>query len=106
MLGNGRLEATCIDGLKRLCHIRGKMRKKVWVNTVRPYSDALCGGVDQMICSSAATRCSWRTRCLVRRETSSWSDCETTRMRRLMSSSSEDASGSDTHASILTLGPC
>ena len=35
MLGNGRLEAMCIDGIKRLCHIRGKMRKKVWVNTVR-----------------------------------------------------------------------
>ena len=34
MLGNGRLEAMCIDGTKRLCHIRGKMRKKVWVNTV------------------------------------------------------------------------
>ena len=34
MLGNGRLEAMCIDGQKRLCHIRGKMRKKVWVNTV------------------------------------------------------------------------
>ena len=34
MLGNGRLEAMCIDGIKRLCHIRGKMRKKVWVNTV------------------------------------------------------------------------
>ena len=33
MLGNGRLEAQCIDGTKRLCHIRGKMRKKVWVNT-------------------------------------------------------------------------
>ena len=32
MLGNGRLEAQCIDGVKRLCHIRGKMRKKVWVN--------------------------------------------------------------------------
>jgi len=31
MLGNGRLEASCIDGTKRLCHIRGKMRKKVWV---------------------------------------------------------------------------
>lgn len=31
MLGNGRLEAQCIDGKKRLCHIRGKMRKKVWV---------------------------------------------------------------------------
>ena len=33
MLGNGRLEAQCIEGVKRLCHIRGKMRKKVWVNT-------------------------------------------------------------------------
>eukprot|EP01097_Dermamoeba_algensis_P012059 TRINITY_DN962_c0_g1_i1.p1 TRINITY_DN962_c0_g1~~TRINITY_DN962_c0_g1_i1.p1 ORF type:complete len:143 (-),score=49.28 TRINITY_DN962_c0_g1_i1:165-593(-) len=32
MLGNGRLEAQCFDGSKRLCHIRGKMRKKVWVN--------------------------------------------------------------------------
>lgn len=31
MLGNGRLEAYCFDGVKRLCHIRGKMRKKVWV---------------------------------------------------------------------------
>lgn len=29
MLGNGRLEAMCFDGTKRLCHIRGKMRKKV-----------------------------------------------------------------------------
>merc|ERR1712216_883523 len=33
MLGNGRLEAACIDGVKRLCHIRGKMRKKGWVST-------------------------------------------------------------------------
>ena len=33
MLGNGRLEAQCIYGVKRLCHIRGKMRKKVWVCT-------------------------------------------------------------------------
>eukprot|EP01111_Echinosteliopsis_oligospora_P000082 TRINITY_DN1007_c0_g1_i1.p1 TRINITY_DN1007_c0_g1~~TRINITY_DN1007_c0_g1_i1.p1 ORF type:complete len:152 (-),score=42.60 TRINITY_DN1007_c0_g1_i1:40-495(-) len=32
MLGNGRLEAHCFDGTKRLCHIRGKLRKKVWVN--------------------------------------------------------------------------
>ena len=32
MLGNGRLEATCFDGIKRLCHIRGKLRKKVWIN--------------------------------------------------------------------------
>ncbi|KAH9083876.1 eukaryotic translation initiation factor 1A [Lactarius deliciosus] len=32
MLGNGRLEALCFDGEKRLAHIRGKMRKKVWIN--------------------------------------------------------------------------
>ena len=32
MLGNGRLEAFCFDGVKRLCHIRGKLRKKVWIN--------------------------------------------------------------------------
>merc|ERR1712185_502405 len=32
MLGNGRCEVQCFDGTKRLCHIRGKMRKKVWVN--------------------------------------------------------------------------
>eukprot|EP00798_Chlamydomonas_sp_ICE-L_P030677 gene30677-35698_t len=31
MLGNGRLECQCIDQKKRLCHIRGKMRKKVWI---------------------------------------------------------------------------
>uniref|UniRef100_A0A672PAG6 Eukaryotic translation initiation factor 4C n=1 Tax=Sinocyclocheilus grahami TaxID=75366 RepID=A0A672PAG6_SINGR len=29
MLGNGRLEAMCFDGVKRLCHIRGKLRKKL-----------------------------------------------------------------------------
>ena len=32
MLGNGRLEALCFDGKTRLAIIRGKMRKKVWVN--------------------------------------------------------------------------
>lgn len=32
MLGNGRLTAKCFDGVERLAHIRGKMRKKVWVN--------------------------------------------------------------------------
>lgn len=31
MLGNGRCEAICVDGTKRLCHIRGKMHKKVWI---------------------------------------------------------------------------
>ena len=33
MLGNARLEAMCFDNQKRLCHIRGKLRKKVWINT-------------------------------------------------------------------------
>lgn len=32
MLGNGRLEALGFDGEKRLAHIRGKLRKKVWIN--------------------------------------------------------------------------
>lgn len=32
MLGNGRCESKCFDGTTRLCHIRGKLRKKVWVN--------------------------------------------------------------------------
>ena len=31
MLGNGRVRAMCFDGVDRLCHIRGKMRKKVWI---------------------------------------------------------------------------
>lgn len=32
MLGNGRLEGQCFDGVTRICHIRGNMRKKVWIN--------------------------------------------------------------------------
>ncbi|CAF1114204.1 unnamed protein product [Adineta steineri] len=35
ILGNGHLEAFCFDtagGKKRLCHIRGKLRKKQWIN--------------------------------------------------------------------------
>jgi translation initiation factor 1A len=46
MLGNGRLEAYCFDGETRQCHIRGKMRKKVWVSagdiiliSLRSYQD-------------------------------------------------------------------
>ena len=46
MLGNGRLEALCFDGTKRLAHIRGKLRKKVWINqgdiillSLRDYQD-------------------------------------------------------------------
>ena len=32
MLGGERLEAQCFDQQVRQCHIRGKMRKKVWIN--------------------------------------------------------------------------
>ncbi|KAL7418139.1 hypothetical protein BDY24DRAFT_374206 [Mrakia frigida] len=32
MLGNGKVEVQCFDGEKRVAHIRGKMRKKVWIN--------------------------------------------------------------------------
>merc|ERR1712167_367496 len=32
MLGNGRVEAQCFDGKTRLAHIRGKMRRRVWIN--------------------------------------------------------------------------
>jgi translation initiation factor 1A len=35
MLGNGRIEAYCFDGATRLGHIIGKMRKKIWISTVR-----------------------------------------------------------------------
>ena len=31
-LGDGRLECNCFDGQKRTCVIRGKMRKRVWIN--------------------------------------------------------------------------
>ena len=33
MLGSERIEAYCFeDGKKRLCHIRGKIKKKEWMN--------------------------------------------------------------------------
>ncbi|CCD72218.1 Eukaryotic translation initiation factor 4C [Caenorhabditis elegans] len=32
MLGNGRVQVFCFDGKQRVCHIRGKLRKKVWIN--------------------------------------------------------------------------
>lgn len=41
MLGNGRLEATCFDGTVRLCHIRGKFRKRYVVGG----SEGLLAGV-------------------------------------------------------------
>tara|TARA_B110001454_G_C12699596_1_gene426001 strand:- start:297 stop:782 length:486 start_codon:yes stop_codon:yes gene_type:complete len=49
MLGNGRLEALCFDGRTRLAIIRGKMRKKVWINKgdiilvgIRDFEDKKC----------------------------------------------------------------
>jgi len=49
MLGNGRLEASCFDGVKRLAHIRGKLRKKVWISAgdllllgLRDFQDGKC----------------------------------------------------------------
>ena len=51
MLGNGRLEAHCFDGIQRLCHIRGKLRKKVCVKIVLHLS--VCGlgeGVKILFC--------------------------------------------------------
>jgi len=80
MLGNGRLEAMCIDGIKRLCHIRGKMRKKVWVNTVRRPPASAPEPVPER---AAAHRARAR-----RRATSCWSACATTKMRKRTSSSS------------------
>mmetsp|Transcript_33088 Transcript_33088/g.105442 ORF Transcript_33088/g.105442 Transcript_33088/m.105442 type:complete len:140 (+) Transcript_33088:1255-1674(+) len=60
MLGNGRLEAQCIDGIKRLCHIRGKMRKKVWVNTgdivllgLREYQDEKADVIQKYLADEA-----------------------------------------------------
>lgn len=32
MLGSGRVECQCFDGEQRHAHIRGKMRKKVWIS--------------------------------------------------------------------------
>lgn len=46
LLGSCRLEAKCLDGKTRLCHIRGTMRKKVWIQvndlvlvSLREYED-------------------------------------------------------------------
>ncbi|OMO64370.1 Translation initiation factor 1A (eIF-1A) [Corchorus capsularis] len=50
MLGNGRCEAMCMDGKKRLCHIRGNIRKRFWISVndvvliaLREYQDYKAG---------------------------------------------------------------
>jgi len=70
--GNGRLEAQCIDGTKRLCHIRGKMRKKVWVNTVSAPRLARRPAAAACLLSSVRRQrflrfCDFRFRCLLLR---------------------------------------
>ncbi|KAJ3085015.1 Eukaryotic translation initiation factor 1A [Quaeritorhiza haematococci] len=47
MLGNGWVEANCCDGSKRMAHIRGAFRKKVWITVgdlillgLRDYQDS------------------------------------------------------------------
>jgi translation initiation factor 1A len=51
LLGNCRLTGKCVDGVERLCHIRGSMskRKKVWISvddivlvSLREYEDSKC----------------------------------------------------------------
>merc|ERR1712063_174082 len=32
VLGNCRVSAYCFDGKERLCHVRGKFRRRVWIN--------------------------------------------------------------------------
>ena len=31
-IGNGRLDAFCFDGQKRMCTIRGTLKNRVWIN--------------------------------------------------------------------------
>ena len=49
MLGNGRCDVQCFDGIKRLAHIRGAMRNKIWIRlsdiilvSLRDYQDSKC----------------------------------------------------------------
>ena len=32
LLGQGRTEVNCFDGIKRMATIRGKLRNRVWIN--------------------------------------------------------------------------
>jgi translation initiation factor 1A len=49
ILGNCRVEVFCFDGQIRMGHVRGKFRKKVWINRddivligLRDYQDGKC----------------------------------------------------------------
>jgi len=53
MLGNGRLEAMCFDGVKRLCHIRydsfGQGCGSVRIRTFKPESGNFTQDPDQTL---------------------------------------------------------
>ncbi|EGV60859.1 Translation initiation factor 1A [Yamadazyma tenuis] len=62
MLGNGRLEVSCFDGIKRMGHIRGKLRKKVWMGQgdiilvcLREFQDETCDVVHKYNSDEART---------------------------------------------------
>nr|6GSM_i Chain i, Eukaryotic translation initiation factor 1A [Saccharomyces cerevisiae S288C] len=62
MLGNGRVEASCFDGNKRMAHIRGKLRKKVWMGqgdiilvSLRDFQDDQCDVVHKYNLDEART---------------------------------------------------
>lgn len=68
MLGNGRAECYCYDGVTRLGHIRGKMRKKVWVSAgdivlvgKRDYQDDKASPVRKALTSTASQKNPERT---------------------------------------------
>ena len=49
MLGNGRCELQCLDGIQRLGNIRGKLKHKVWIKlsdhvlvSLREFQDDKC----------------------------------------------------------------
>lgn len=62
MLGNGRIEVSCFDGEKRMGHIRGKLRKKVWMSqgdiilvSLRDFQDGQCDVIHKYNSDEART---------------------------------------------------
>ncbi|ODV82468.1 translation initiation factor eIF1A, partial [Suhomyces tanzawaensis NRRL Y-17324] len=62
MLGNGRVEVSCFDTVRRLGHIRGKLRKKVWMGQgdiilvcLRDFEDEKCDVVHKFNSDEART---------------------------------------------------
>jgi len=62
LLGNNRLEVYCFDGQKRLCHIPGKLRRRVWMNQgdivlvgLRDFQDGKCDVILKYTADEART---------------------------------------------------